>query len=408
LTPWSDSYAGGVLSGLTPVVTFVRLCRSLDQLPRFRTEVRRAILTVGLLAPVFHHNTNDVQDHQSDPSAPSAPERGVKDDFSDLTQTLTRQFWGVASFLAPPPHSDPSPRPQVSDSSDPEGSDTAGIDGIRSDFAEIGGRFRSGISKLSSNVAVSEFTKIASNFLRLGSDQEDAVGVTEEVVAFVRDIAMHPDTWLDFPLLDDDDNDEFNMYDAQQVHALAVERLAPRLATLRIELCPGYMSEGWFWKTYFVLLHPRLNKHDAELLSAPQELQNRTKSNPEQDWSRGGTPCSNDISNVPHEKSDSVPFNAQSESLSLETPAIKPATSLLDTDLETEKHPVQNTEIPIIDKSVIEERPVSYAMEQNLHSDFPSRVLEEKYDDDDDWLKEESSEIIDTMLGVELTPKASY
>ena len=69
----------------------------------------------------------------------------------------------------------------------------------------------------------------------------------------------------------------------------------------------------------------------------------------------------------------------------------------MDADFETEKHPVQSTEIPIIDKSVIEERPISYAMEQNLHSDSPSRVLEEKYDDDgDDWLKEEISEIIGT------------
>ncbi|GFY86653.1 BSD domain-containing protein [Actinidia rufa] len=56
-------------------------------------------------------------------------------------------------------------------------------------------------------------------------------------------------------------------------------------------------------------------------------------------------------------KSDSVPFNAQSESLSLEAPAIKPVTSLGDADFEIEKHPVQSTEIPIIDKSVIEEGP---------------------------------------------------
>jgi hypothetical protein len=63
---------------------------------------------------------------------------------------------------------------------------------------------------------------------------------------------------------------DFDMSDAQQEHALAVEHLAPRLAALRIELCPGYMSEGCFWKIYFVLLHPRLSKHDAELLSTPQ------------------------------------------------------------------------------------------------------------------------------------------
>lgn len=63
---------------------------------------------------------------------------------------------------------------------------------------------------------------------------------------------------------------DFELSDAQQEHALAVERLAPRLAALRMEFCPGHMSESYFWKIYFVLLHPRLNKHDAELLTTPQ------------------------------------------------------------------------------------------------------------------------------------------
>lgn len=44
----------------------------------------------------------------------------------------------------------------------------------------------------------------------------------------------------------------------------------PRLAALRMELCPGYMSETCFWKIYFVLLHPRLDQRDAEVLSTPQ------------------------------------------------------------------------------------------------------------------------------------------
>lgn len=60
------------------------------------------------------------------------------------------------------------------------------------------------------------------------------------------------------------------MSDAQEDHALAIEHLAPRLAALRIELCPSHMSKGYFWKIYFVLLHSRLNRQDAELLSTPQ------------------------------------------------------------------------------------------------------------------------------------------
>ena len=63
---------------------------------------------------------------------------------------------------------------------------------------------------------------------------------------------------------------DFDMSDAQQDHAFAIEHLAPRLAALRIELCPGHMSKGFFWKIYFVLLHSRLTRQDAELLSTPQ------------------------------------------------------------------------------------------------------------------------------------------
>lgn len=63
---------------------------------------------------------------------------------------------------------------------------------------------------------------------------------------------------------------DFDMSDAQQDHALAVEHLAPRLAALRIELCPSHMSETHFWKIYFILVHPKLGKEDAELLSTPQ------------------------------------------------------------------------------------------------------------------------------------------
>lgn len=157
------------------------------------------------------HQNDVAQDPQTeDNSPPQSPNRGVKEDLSELTKTVTRQFWGVASFLAPPAASNSDPP-----SDDPEGSEI--IPGIRSDFAEIGGRFRSGISKLSDNVAsVSEITsKMASNFLQLGSDGEEerregydgVVGVTDAVLDFVGDITMHPDTWLDFPL-PDHENDQ--------------------------------------------------------------------------------------------------------------------------------------------------------------------------------------------------------
>ena len=47
-------------------------------------------------------------DHAADADAeedeqPDTPSRGVKGDISEITESLTRRFWGVATFLAPPP-----------------------------------------------------------------------------------------------------------------------------------------------------------------------------------------------------------------------------------------------------------------------------------------------------------------
>lgn len=335
---------------------------------------------------------DNLHNHNQSPENPKSAgddHRGVKEDLSELTKTLSRQFWGVASFLAPPPSD------QTTEAA--AGPSDAAAGGIRSDLAEIGGKFRSGISKLSDNIVRTDFTKIASDLLQLGVVEERdevAVGVTEEVVAFARDIAMHPETWLDFPLPSDDDEDEeFEMSDAQQEHALAVERLAPRLAALRIELCPGYMSESCFWMIYFVLLHPRLDKHDAELLSAPeivkargmltQEMQNRAVPNLEQNQPITESYYSGDTSAMPHEKQSFVSPNSQFESIPLEAVPAEPNSSILNDKFATDKHPILSSELPIIDKSVTEEHPINKPSSS-------SKVDENFEDEADDWLKEES------------------
>ncbi|MED6226154.1 hypothetical protein PIB30_100679 [Stylosanthes scabra] len=303
--------------------------------------------TVDLKSP-----TKPETNSESEPSTPTA--RGVKEDLSELKQTISRRLWGVASFLAPPPEPEPEPKsePQISD---PErATDEDLIAGIRSDFAEISGRFRSGISKLSENKAVFEITKIASNFLQLGSEEErplsdhdlnGVVGLNEDVVAFARSIAMHPETWLDFPLPDDPDSDDFELSDSQQEHALAVERLAPRLAALRMELCPGYMSDGCFWKIYFVLLHPRLDKNDAVILSTPpimearamltEVLDKRKMKKQEQNLSA----CSN-VASEEAEHFLSVPTSAQQESNPLHVSVVEAAPSAVKFDIENDK-PIQ-------------------------------------------------------------------
>ncbi|KAI3747841.1 hypothetical protein L6452_10525 [Arctium lappa] len=325
-----------------------------------------------------------------DDNSPQSPGRGVKEDLSEITRTLTRQLWGVASLLAPP--LPPGHSNERSESSDPEASAPEAISGIRRDFAEIGGRFRTGISKLSNNIDVSEIKKLASNFLQLESDDEDydsteddgAVGVTDEVVAFATDLAMHPETWLNFPLLEDED---FDLSDAQQEHALAVERLAPRLGALRIELCPAYISESSFWKIYFVLLHPRFERDAAELLSTPKivkvrsalahELKNHSYAHSKNEGPRGKFHPENMLDSAPGEHR-SFPSGTKLESVPLEISVI-----------ETEKHPIHSDEIQIVDKSVIQEEPHN----QNRRSKATSIAMEGK-DETDDWLKEESSEIV--------------
>ncbi|GJN25371.1 hypothetical protein PR202_gb13192 [Eleusine coracana subsp. coracana] len=209
----------------------------------------------SLLSPEEEHDSTDPGPSTS-PGA--SPPRGVREDLSELTGALANRFQGLASFLAPTAP-DGAPR--------------------RPDPVEIAGRFRAGLARLPGRQAVADLAKIASSLLPPELDEaEAAAGVTEEVVAFARDAALRPELWLDFPLLPDDaDSDDFDMTDAQQDHALAVESVAPELADLRIELCPSHMSEGCFWMIYFVLLHPRLRKEDSEILSTPQILEARER-----------------------------------------------------------------------------------------------------------------------------------
>jgi hypothetical protein len=39
-------------------------------------------------------------------------------------------------------------------------------------------------------------------------EEWDVVGITDEVLTFATNIARHPETWLDFPLLPDDEESE--------------------------------------------------------------------------------------------------------------------------------------------------------------------------------------------------------
>lgn len=336
----------------------------------------------------------DDENHGLSPSDDDTLRRGVKEDLSELSKTFTRQLWGVASFLAPSP-SDLNPQSlDRSESSDRDDSNSAGIDGIRSDLSEIGGRFRTGISKLSSNKAVSEFSKIASNFLQFVSEEGETledyarggvVGITEEVVAFARDVAMHPETWLDFPLPNGHDEEEdFDMSEIQQEHVFAVERLAPTLAALRMELCPAYMSEGCFWKIYFVLVHPRLTKQDAELLSTSQIVKARAmltqdlrtnKSIPDGP-ERSIDTISSEVASSTNKENLTDKSNTNPESVPANISVIS-----LNNSMDT-----INT---MVDKQACKENPVI----EEATSDVSKGVDTECDEDGDEWLKEDHPEM---------------
>uniref|UniRef100_A0ACD5WAN4 Uncharacterized protein n=1 Tax=Avena sativa TaxID=4498 RepID=A0ACD5WAN4_AVESA len=412
----------------------------------------------------------------------SAAADGVKEDLTELSKTLTRQLWGVAKFLAPPPgEASPSPSPSSAESQSAAAGTPPEIAGIRSDFSEIRGRFRTGISRISRHKAVSGFSSIASNFFapedeeeeelleaansnereddvrlnreegedevrhadevrhewedrvrlgvgddeprheheweprvrhqvsdgevwpeehedgseldhaRAGQEEEveeewDLVGITDEVLTFATNIARHPETWLDFPLLPDEEESDgqfscFDMSDTQQEHALAIEHLAPTLSALRIELCPIHMTEGCFWKIYFVLLHPRLNKQDAELLSTPQIVEARAmlmqhQSKHETEQLR----LHKDDFGVHSEDDNSKDITEAYSSMRHHAASVIPVT-----DLEVEKHAIQVTEVAVVDKSVIKEQ----LSEDDTKA---SSVLQQAFDDDtDDWFDEEAN-----------------
>ncbi|MFQ6656820.1 hypothetical protein Gotur_026757 [Gossypium turneri] len=373
---------------------------------------------------IHNEETEAKGEHQS-----LAPEQvaelqshGIKEDLSELKQTLTRQLFGVASFLAPPPPPPPPPlsstqfnvqsngrsfsnlnQPEPSDQSisrdEEDPSDPAAVVGVRDDLAEIGGT----LSKMASDYfPFGQGENGEENECEEEEEDFDVVGITDEVLAFARNIAHHPETWLDFPLDPDEDLDDFDMSISQRDHAMAIEYLAPRLAALRIELCPCHMSDSYFWKVYFVLLHSRLNKADAEILSTPQvmearalwmkELQEQTK--PETDWYGGSNSHLGDSHGIMHNGLTPSSSNYFAlETMSPRTYASEPASSI-STDYVTEKHPVESTEMPFVDKPVIEEKQVSNTEDKGNVAGPSSKIWIPDFDDEEiDWPEDDGPDV---------------
>ncbi|XP_025818418.1 uncharacterized protein LOC112894816 [Panicum hallii] len=331
---------------------------------------------------------------------PDTPSRGVKDDITELTESLTRRLWGVASFLAPPPVEGETDEgeEEEEEAAAAEGPQSPRIDGIRSDLAEIGGKVRTGISMLSNAGAVAEISRIASSFLPFGPGEEkeqvegEAVGVTEEVVEFVSHISKHPKTWLDFPLFVDDRHaDDFELSDAQYGHAVAIEHLVPSLSYLRTELCSTNMSEACFWKIYFVLLHSKLNKQDAEILSTLQILEAREELLQNSPTKNKLSPENRNSPSTQPEDSVMSPSSIQNESRMPEAPSFEEPTSAPVPNAEADKHPISTTEAEVIDKSVIQEELVVKTEVKSLPTGKSNPYPADDDDDEkevDDWLQD--------------------
>ena len=131
------------------------------------------------------------QDNNDGLELEEAQSRGVKEDLFELKQTLTRQLYGVASFLAPPP---PSSSSQLQPSSPFAHSDLHRLH--FDDSTEIS-------TKMNADSFGSE--------MESKSDLEErgfgGARITDEVLAFARNIGMPLETWLDFPIDEEEDLD---------------------------------------------------------------------------------------------------------------------------------------------------------------------------------------------------------
>ena len=125
-----------------------------------------------------------------------------------------------------------------------------------------------------------------------------------------------------------------------------------------------------------------------------QGLQYRAKAKTAEDHSESGT--SNITADLPCEESLSVPSPTQTKPLPLKASGTEVAITAVPVEIETEKHPVQSTEMQVVDKSVIEEGPMKETKHQYSTSGSSGISIEKFEDDGDDWLKEENSEVVGT------------
>ena len=132
--------------------------------------------------------------------------RRVRGDLTEFKQTLTRQFWGVASFLTLPPPSHPRLDGDLAASSDWKPFEAFNQPDPSISKDEVDPSDPIEVLKMRSNHEA---------YAKSGDSQGecyevdwgDVVGITDEVLTFATNIAMHPETWIDFPIDEEECND---------------------------------------------------------------------------------------------------------------------------------------------------------------------------------------------------------
>ncbi|KAK3280437.1 hypothetical protein CYMTET_11734 [Cymbomonas tetramitiformis] len=260
-------------------------------------------------------------------------DQGIRGDIHELTQTITRPFGGIFE----PSDDDFNPEcPLIETTRLLNQNEEVGTHshnesgtGLREDIVEFTGTVTNGVARLSklfsqlengsSSVDPSEESKnedigvqssregqtqqqqnteinvlagarqdvrklrdhimrFANNLLALDEDENEygptnTIELDEQIMHFITDMCSHPEIWLNFPTVyEDNEVDEFVPSEAQLTHCEVVLAACPVIGDLQDELCPHKMSVARFWKIYFVLLIGELNSKDAFFLSTEQVL----------------------------------------------------------------------------------------------------------------------------------------
>ncbi|KAL6493154.1 hypothetical protein OROGR_032913 [Orobanche gracilis] len=163
--------------------------------------------------------------------------------------------------------------------------------------------------------------------------------------------------------------EDFDISDAQYKHALAVEYLSPRLAALRIELCPVHMSESYFW----MLVQARV--------MWMQELQKQIR----EESSLTTFHSKETVDYLPRQN---LIMHSDDHSGNVGGPISPVEYSMhgMTADHEFEKHMVN--EMEFIDKSVIEED-LAPKLEKEIIVSSSIEIAVQDDTDEDDWLKED-------------------